>query len=126
MRYRVGVDIGGTFTDVVLLRAEGRDVLELFGAPYWLPAAHVLEAAAVAVYDPHSAHSQGLPALREAVGARGRDRGIAVDPEREVLVTNAAMHALHLAFGGDETVVHEAGRRIRAAWADLARGQGGA
>lgn len=93
------------------LRAKGRDVLELFGAPYWLPPAHVLEAAAAAVGDPQSAHSQGMPALREAIAERlERDNGIAADPGREVLVTNAAMHALNLAFAalldpGDEVVL---------------------
>ncbi len=94
------------------LRAAGRDVLELFGAPYWLPPDHVLDAAAGHVHDPDTAHSQGLPALRQAIADRlEHENGIVADPEGEILVTNAAMHGLYVAFSslldpGDEVLVH--------------------
>ncbi|MCA1647208.1 MAG: aminotransferase class I/II-fold pyridoxal phosphate-dependent enzyme [Chloroflexi bacterium] len=94
------------------LRAAGGDVLELYGAPYWLPPEHVLEAAAHNLHDPDAAHSQGMPALRRAIADRlEHENGIVADPERAILVTNAAMHALYVAFNslldpGDEVLVY--------------------
>ncbi|MGI9146208.1 MAG: pyridoxal phosphate-dependent aminotransferase [Chloroflexota bacterium] len=94
------------------LRAAGRDVLDLYGAPYWLPPDHVLDAAARSVRDPDPAHSQGLPALRRAIADRlEHENGVLADPERGILVTNAAMHGLYVAFTslldpGDEVLVY--------------------
>jgi aspartate/methionine/tyrosine aminotransferase len=92
-------------------RARGVDVLALSGTPQTPPPAHVLEAAARAARESGTAHSQGLPALREAIAAKlARDNGIVADPETEVLVTGGAQQGLCLALmavldPGDEVVV---------------------
>ncbi len=94
------------------MQAAGEDVLELFGAPYWLPPEHVLRAAAEHVADPRVAHSQGMPELRRAIADRvERENGLTIDPETEVLVTNAAMHGLNITFTtlldqGDEVLLY--------------------
>jgi aspartate aminotransferase len=92
------------------LRAQGRDVVPLYGSPHWLPPEHVLAAARAAVVDNDGAPAEGLPALRESIAARlARENGVVVDPEHEVVVTNAANHALSVVFGamldpGDEVL----------------------
>lgn len=111
------------------LRAEGREVLSLYGSPHWLPPEHVLETAEAAVRDNAGAPPEGLTRLREAVAARlERENDISVDPLAQVLVTNAANHGLYVIFSalldqGDEVVtasphyyyqgiVHLAGGRL--------------
>ena len=90
---------------------QGKEVLKLYGAPFWLPPDHVLEAAARAVTEVAGAPSSGLPELRRAIAVKmERDNGCVVDPEREILITNAAMHALSIVFTvlldpGDEVVL---------------------
>ncbi|MBI3967383.1 MAG: pyridoxal phosphate-dependent aminotransferase [Chloroflexi bacterium] len=93
------------------LRAAGREVIGLQGSPWWLPPEHVLAAATAAYAQTSVAHSQGSPEVRRAFSLKlERDNGVLVDSEREVLVTNAGMHALHVAFTtlldpGDEVVL---------------------
>jgi aspartate aminotransferase len=100
---------------VAARRTRGRNVLDLYGAPYWLPPDHVLEAASKAVTDSSSAPAAGSSELRRAISKKlARDNGIIVDPDREVLVTNAAMHALSIVFTallnpGDEVVMFAPG-----------------
>ncbi|MDQ3810525.1 MAG: aminotransferase class I/II-fold pyridoxal phosphate-dependent enzyme [Chloroflexota bacterium] len=101
-----------TADQLAALRSAGTDVLELYGAPYWLPPEHVLRAAAENVADPEAAHSQGMPALRRAIADRlERENRLSADPETEILVTSAAMHGLYIAFTtlldpGDEVLLH--------------------
>jgi aspartate/methionine/tyrosine aminotransferase len=96
---------------VTELRQSGQHVLSLYGSPHWLPPDHVLDAARAAVADNDGAPAEGLLSLREAVARRvQRENGIATDPEREILVTNAANHALYVIFTsllepGDEVLL---------------------
>ncbi len=101
-----------TAAAVARAKVEGREVLPLYGGPYWLPPAHVQAAAAAAVAETSPAPASGLPELRHAIARKvERDNRLSVDPERQVLVTNAAMHALNLVMGtlldpGDEVLMY--------------------
>lgn len=96
-------------------KAAGKEILPLYGAPYWLPPSHVLAAAAEAVGQLTGAPAAGTLALRRAIAEKlERENGILVDPDHEVLVTNAAMHGLSLVFTalldpGDEVVLFAPG-----------------
>jgi aspartate aminotransferase len=96
---------------VAELRKAGRHVLSLYGSPHWLPPDHVLDAARSAVSDNDGAPAEGLHSLREAVARRmQRENGIVADPETDILVTNAANHALYVIFTsllepGDEVLL---------------------
>ena len=86
----------------------GRDVLPLKGSVAAPLPRHVREAVAAAL-DEHTVTppSRGHLELREAIA---RSLPAPADPERELLVTNGAMHALSLVFRallapGDEVVV---------------------
>ena len=102
--------------DTGLLAAErrrsGGDVLPIYGSPWWAPPAHVVEAAREAAAWNVPAPAPGLPELREAVRLRlHEDSGVEVDAERGVIVTNAANHALSIAFAtvlepGDEVLTY--------------------
>ena len=100
-----------TADDTMASELAGHQVLRLEGAPWWSPPQHVLDAAANALDDPGSAPSQGLALLRVSIAEKlSRDNGIEADPESEILVTNAANHALSIVFTallqpGDEIVV---------------------
>jgi aspartate/methionine/tyrosine aminotransferase len=93
------------------VRERGGDVVPLHGTPAPALPPHVVDAVASALRRSAPApHPRGLPELRErlaqVLGATGR----AVDAERELVVTNGAMHALGLCFRsllepGDEVVV---------------------
>lgn len=97
------------------LARRGKDILALKGAPYWAPPEHVLEAARRAVVENLNAPSAGFPELRRAIAtALGEESGIVADPERQILVTNGAMHALSVVFTalldpGDEVVMFRPG-----------------
>jgi len=97
------------------LARAGKDVLALKGAPHWPPPEHVLEAARRAAGENVNAPSAGFPELRRAIAASlAKEDGIAADPEREILVTNGAMHALSIVFTtlldpGDEVVMFHPG-----------------
>ena len=86
----------------------GRDVLPLKGSVAAPLPPHVRDAAAAAL-DEHTVTppSRGHLELREAIA---RSLPAPADPEREILVTNGAMHALSLVFralldAGDEVIV---------------------
>jgi aspartate aminotransferase/aminotransferase len=86
----------------------GRDVLPLKGTVAAPLPQHVRDAAAAAL-DEHTVtpSSRGEPELREAIA---RSLPAPADPERGILVTNGAMHALSLVFraileAGDEVIV---------------------
>jgi len=80
------------------LRSQGKDILNLFGSPYWSAPAHVLEAAERAARENQVAPSRGFPELRQAMADKLAGEGISADPRTEILVTNGAMHALSLVF----------------------------
>lgn len=87
-------------------RLAGADLIPLRGTAAAPLPAHVREAVQTAL-DEHAATppSRGHVGLREEIG-----RLLGVDPEREVLVTNGAMHALGIVFRallepGDEVIV---------------------
>lgn len=86
----------------------GKDMLPLKGSVAARLPPHVREAV-MAALDEHTItpSSRGHPALREAIA---RSLRAPADPEREILVTNGAMHALSLTFRallepGDEVIV---------------------
>jgi aspartate/methionine/tyrosine aminotransferase len=89
-------------------RLAGKDVLPLKGTLAAPLPPHVREAVAAAL-DEHTVTppSRGHVALREAIA---RSLPAPADPEREILVTNGAMHALSVVFRallqpGDEVIV---------------------
>jgi len=94
------------------LRSEGREVLGLYGSPHWLPPEHVLRAAERGVRDNTGLPAEGLDRLRHALAERIADeKGIRADGESQVLVTNAANHALYVALSalldpGDEVLTY--------------------
>jgi aspartate aminotransferase/aminotransferase len=61
----------------------------------------------------HYSHSRGIPELREKLAAYyGREYGVPVDPEKEILVTAGSKIGIHMAFmailnPGDEVIIHE-------------------
>jgi aspartate/methionine/tyrosine aminotransferase len=93
------------------VRDGGGAVVPLHGTPAPALPAHVVDAVAVALGAAAAApHPRGLPELRERLAAVVGETGRAVDAERELVVTNGAMHALGLCFRsllepGDEVVV---------------------
>lgn len=97
---------------VASLKAQGKEILSLHGVPYWLPPDHVLNAGANAAKNLAGAHPLGLLEFRQAIANKlEQDNGILVDPEHELLVTNAAQHALNIVFTalldpGDEVVMY--------------------
>ena len=94
------------------LQARGRDVIALYGSPHWLPPEHVLEAARHAVTDNVGVPGAGHPDLLAAIAERlARENDVHVDPERDLVVTNAANHGLAVLFAtvldpGDEVVTY--------------------
>ncbi len=92
------------------LRRRGKPVIHLTGAPPGPPPAHVLEAAARAVYENGRAPSNGLLEFREAISVKlRRENGVVADAGTEVLVTHGGMQALHAAISvalepGDEVI----------------------
>jgi aminotransferase len=77
--------------------------------------APVAEAAHQAIRDGHNIYTRldGIPRLRQAIAAKLQaDRGLSVDPDREVLVTSGATGAFHatamaLLNPGDEVILFE-------------------
>ena len=85
--------------------------MPLYGTPAPALPPHVVEAVAAALGAASPApHPRGLPGLRARLASVVAATGRRVDPERELVVTNGAMHALGLCFRslldpGDEVVV---------------------
>lgn len=93
------------------LRSQGKDILNLYGSPYWPTPGHVLEAASRAAAENQVSPSKGFPELRQAIADKMEREGITADPRSEILVTNGAMHALSLVFtalldAGSEVVLY--------------------
>jgi aspartate/methionine/tyrosine aminotransferase len=75
------------------------DPVPLAGVPVLPMPPHVLEAVREAAAHPRPRESRGVPALREALSAHLRStQGLAVDPDRELLVTHGAQHGLSIAL----------------------------
>ncbi|MFE9449938.1 pyridoxal phosphate-dependent aminotransferase [Streptomyces sp. NPDC006739] len=96
------------------LRREGVEVLDLSGGePDFATPSPVVTAAVTALRDgeTHYTPSRGVPELLEAVaGKLAAENGVAVDPERGVIVTPSAKQALFTALmtlldPGDEVIV---------------------
>lgn len=93
------------------LGKQGHTILPLKPYPDRPLPLHVVEATIQAIQDSHSAPSQGLAALRQAIAMRlANEMSRALDFENEILVTNGGMHALFVAFAtlldpGDEVLV---------------------
>ena len=96
---------------IELRREQGRDVLKLRGGPVLRLPDHVRHAALAALDEPDRRPSRGLPELREAIStALASEAGARVDAEREILITNGAMHALNIVLrtlveAGDEVII---------------------
>ena len=74
----------------------------------WLPPEHVLEAAERAAHEVVPAPPTGFPELRQAISARiEREQGLSLDPEREIIVTYAAM--VHTSLEAAERLEREDG-----------------
>jgi hypothetical protein len=89
-------------------------VLRLYFGESNLPTPRfIVDAAARALADGYTFYSEnaGLPALRDAIAAQYRRlHGVALEPEREIVVTASGVQALHLAIRsvldpGDEAVI---------------------
>jgi aspartate/methionine/tyrosine aminotransferase len=80
------------------LRAQGKEVLTLNGAPFWSPPDHVLQAAKEAGLANENAPSMGFLETRKAIADKLENEGVRVDPKHQVIVTNGAMHGLSLVF----------------------------
>src|ERR1700730_15342890 len=80
------------------LRATGKDVITLAGAPYWPLPQHVLQAAAEAASLNQNAPSKGFRELRLAIAKKLEAEGVSAQPDSEILVTNGAMHGLSLVY----------------------------
>ncbi|WP_030789943.1 pyridoxal phosphate-dependent aminotransferase [Streptomyces sp. NRRL S-920] len=96
------------------LRQSGRQVVNLAGGdPHFGTPAHVLEAARDALDEgfTHYTSSRGLPELRKAVTDRlSRKLGVTRDPDREVIITPSAKHAVFASLmavldPGDEVLI---------------------
>lgn len=94
------------------VREAGGEVVPLHGTPSPALPGHVVSAVAEALGRAQTAPPpRGLGSLREALAQEvSRSTGRGVDPGRELVVTNGAMHALGLVFRsllapGDEVVV---------------------
>lgn len=93
------------------VRETGIEVVPLHGTPAPVLPPHVVDAVASALGRAAPAPPpRGLPELREALALVVSGTGRPVDPQRELLVTNGAMHALALVFRsllepGDEVLV---------------------
>ena len=80
------------------LRAQGKEVLTLNGAPYWSPPEHVLHAGREAGLKNENAPSRGFLGLRQAIANKLESENVTADPRTQILVTNGAMHGLSLVF----------------------------
>jgi len=97
--------------------ASGRDFIGMHvGEPSFVPPAHVLEAAERAYEegDTHYVANAGVPALREAIATKVREKnGIDAGPD-QIIVTAGGAQALHVAFTltiseGDEVLIPDPG-----------------
>ncbi|MFF4960957.1 pyridoxal phosphate-dependent aminotransferase [Streptomyces sp. NPDC001222] len=96
------------------LKEGGRKVVNLAGGdPYFATPKHVVDAAQGALEEgfTHYTSSRGLPELRAAVANRLQLRsGVTRDPEREIVITPSAKHAVFVSLmavldPGDEVLI---------------------
>jgi aspartate aminotransferase/aminotransferase len=99
-------------TLVYEMRARGRDVIALsLGEAFFdIPLFPFEDLPYPDLY--HYSHSRGLPELRTELARYYAAYGVAVDPEREILVTAGSKAAIHMTFmsvlqPGDEAIVLE-------------------
>jgi aspartate/methionine/tyrosine aminotransferase len=89
----------------------GSTLIPMRGAPVVPMPEHVIEAVQAQAGDVSRRQTRGTPALRRALVDMLLQRdGVAVDPEREIIVTHGASHGLSITLGalcgpGDEVVV---------------------
>jgi aspartate/methionine/tyrosine aminotransferase len=98
------------------LEAEGLNLTYLMrGEPDFETPAHIRQAAIEALQAGQTQYPpvQGLPLLRQAVAGRmGRDFGLAIDPDAEVLITDGATMGIYTAIqaiidSGDEVILFD-------------------
>ena len=95
------------------LEAEGRDVLHLSGAPWWLQPEHVRKALADSAEENLAAPSDGLPELKQALAEKlARENNVHVNPDTQIVVTNGAMHGIHVIM----TVLTDPGEECLTFW----------
>ena len=96
---------------IELRREQGRDLIKLRGGPVLRLPDHVRQTALAALDEPDRRPSRGLPELRHAITtALAAEANVHIDAEREILVTNGAMHALNIVLrtlveAGDEVII---------------------
>ena len=111
MRVANLVRVGSREIEDVLARSSSTGRLKLRGGPVLALPPHIREAAMSALSEPDRRPARGLPELRQAIaGMLGAETGHAVDPDRELLMTNGAMQGLSTVFRslldvGDEVIV---------------------
>lgn len=97
--------------EIERLKGQGRKVIPVYGYPVVAPPAHICQAAAEAAKRTCFPPSNGLPELRKNLAkAIQAQYGAEVDAETEILVTNGAMHGLHVVMTtflkpGDEVLL---------------------
>ena len=104
--------VGSRWTDEVLekLRAEGGAIIPVSAYPRRCIPEPVMQRILEACRHGGHAPARGLPELRERLAAALRaETGVSLDPQRELFITQGAMHALSLTFTatlrrGDEVV----------------------
>jgi aspartate aminotransferase len=110
-----------------LRRARGAPVYNLSGGePNFTTPPNICDAAVTALDQGHTHYtaSRGILPLRRAIADQFQQRGVAVDPETEIVVTPSAKHALFLALAtvldpGDEVLIPSPGWVSYAAMATL-------
>src|SRR4051794_19179845 len=77
----------------------GLSMVSLAGVPVLPMPEHVVMAAADAARHPRPRESRGTPGLRGTIATYlNRTQGLAVDPDRELLVTHGAQHGMSVAL----------------------------
>ncbi len=79
------------------LEVEGKRLLHLSGAPWWLQPPHVREALAQSAEENIGSPSDGLPELKTALAeALAQENNIRVEAESQIVITNGALHAIQI------------------------------
>lgn len=94
------------------LEREGVDILHLVGWPVVKPPQHIIDEAARAAASTVHPHSSGIPELKVALASKLRtENGIRIgNPDRQIVVTNGAYHAVYICLAtlldpGDEVLL---------------------
>lgn len=100
-----------TSENVELLRKKNYNVLELFGIPKRDLPEDTMEVMKDFLLKQKVAPSCGIPELKEEISrVIFEETGVSIDPEKNVIITNGAMHALNITFStiltpGDEVII---------------------